>query len=83
MPGPGKWQQHQALVDPPSLLVHRNLHDPADPACGFTGCSSVCQEGAVVECLPRWPHAAAEQVLHFAVPHRSYPLPRVLWWPNK
>ena len=74
MTGPGERQQHQALVDPPPLLVHRNLHDPVDPACGLTGRSSVCQERAVVERLPGWPHAAAKQVLHFAVLHTH-----ILW----
>ena len=67
MTGPGEWQQHQALVDPSPLLVHRNLHDPVDPAGGLTSCPGVCQKGAVVERLPRWPHAAAEQVLLSAV----------------
>lgn len=67
MTGPGEWQQYQALVDPPPLLVHRNLHDPVDPAGGLTSCPGVCQEGAVVERLPRWSHAAAEQVLLFGV----------------
>lgn len=67
MTGPGERQQHQALVDPPPLLVHCNLHDPVDPASGLASCPSVRQEGAVVECLPRWPHAAAEQVLPSAV----------------
>lgn len=67
MIGPGERQQHQALVDSPPLLVHCNLHDPVDPACGLTGCSSVCQKGAVVERFPGRPHAAAEQVLHSAV----------------
>ena len=77
MIGPGERQQHQALVDPPPLLVHRHLHDPADPACGLAGRSSVCQEGTVVERLPRRPHAAAEQVLHSVLLHKN-----LLLWPS-
>lgn len=58
----GEWQQHPALVDPPPLLVHCHLHDPAHPARRLPCSPSLRQEVPVVECLPRQPHAGSEQV---------------------
>ena len=59
----GQWEQHPALVDSSSLLVHCDVHDTADSASGFSSCPSLRQEVPVVERISGQPHVAAKQVL--------------------